>query len=100
MAYEIAGKIVSDRKAVAVPGTAEKLVANSTHCFMVIVSADMGNTNPVVIGNSAVVAAEGSQKGIILIPGNPPIPILIDDVSKIYVDAITAGDAVCFTYFL
>ena len=99
MAYEIALRIVAGRKAVGTPGIAEKFVAVSTYCYRIDVCADIGNTNPVVIGGSDVVAASGSQKGIILIPGNPPITILIDDVSKVYVDAITAADAVCFTYY-
>lgn len=99
MAYEIASKIVSGRKAVSNAGTAEQLLSTVTHCYRVDVSADLGNTNPVVLGGSTVVAAEGSQKGIVLIPGNAPRTILIDDVSKIYVDSITDGDAVCFNYY-
>lgn len=100
MAYEIARSVVSGRKAVAAAGTAEQLVSTSTHCFMIIVCADLGNSNPVVIGNSSVVAAEGSQVGTVLVPGNPPLLLLIDDVNKIYVDAITNNDAVCYTYFV
>ena len=99
MAYEIAGKIVSGRKAVASAGTAVQLTTTSTHCFMVIVSADLGNTNPVVIGGSDVVAVSGSQKGIVLVPGNNPVMIVIDDVNKIYVDSQSDGDAVCYAYF-
>ena len=99
MAYEIAQKIVSGRKAVTTAGVAEKIVAAVTYCYRVDLSADLGNTNPVVIGNSSVVAADSSQRGIVLVPGNPPITILIDDVSKIYVDAQTDGDAVCFNYY-
>lgn len=99
MAYEIARTIVSGRKAVTAAGTAEKLVATATYCYRVDLSADLGNTNPVVVGGSDVVAASGSQKGVVLIPGNDPITILIDDVSKIYVDSQTNSDAVCFTYF-
>ena len=99
MAYEIGKRIVSGRKAVTAAGTAEKLKATSTSCFMVLVSADLGNTNPVVVGDANVVAASGSQNGAVLVPGNPPSMFIIDDVSKIYVDAQTNGDAVCFVYF-
>lgn len=100
MAYEIGKTIVSGRKSVTTPGVAEKLVATSTYCFMLIVSADLGNTNPVVVGGSETLAAGGSQKGIVLVPGNNPVTIVVNDVSKVYVDAQTASDAVCFTYFV
>jgi len=100
MAYEIAGRIVSGRKAVTVAGTAEKIVADATHCYRIDINADMGNSDPVVIGSSNVVAAAGTQAGITLIPGNDPKTILINDASKIWVDAITAGDAVCFVYYV
>lgn len=91
--------VVSGRKAVASAATAEKLVAATTACKRVSVAADLGNTNPVVVGGSTVVAANGSQNGIILVPGNAPVDIAIDDVSKLYVDAQTNGDAVCFVYY-
>ena len=98
MAYEIANTIVSGRKAVSA-GVAEKLVATVTPCYRVDLSADLGNDNPVVIGGSTVVAASDAQKGIVLIPGNAPVTILTNDASKIYVDAQTNGDAVCFNYY-
>ena len=99
MAYEIAGRIVSGRKAVASAGTAEKIVADKTDCFMVMISADLSNANPVVVGNADTVAALGLQKGVVLTPGNPPVTFLVQDVSSVYVDSIADGDAVCFVYF-
>lgn len=99
MAYEIASKIVSGRKVVDTPGTAVKLVDDTTYCYRVDISADLGNKDAVVVGSEDVVAARGSQKGIVLILGNDARTILIDDVSKIYVDAISAGDAVTFNYY-
>jgi len=99
MAYEIASRIESGRKAVSTAGVAEKIIAASTHCFMVLISADLGNTGPVVVGNADVVAAAGSQKGVVLTPGNPPVMFLVRDVSSIYADSQNDGDAVCFVYF-
>lgn len=99
MSYEIGKKIGTGRKAVAVAGTPEPLVDHSIQCFMVLVSADLGNTSPVVVGNNQIVATPGSQKGVVLVPGNPPASFIIDDISKVYVDAQTSGDAVCFVYF-
>jgi len=100
MAYEIASRIESGRKAVAHAGTAEKLVADKTGCFMILLSADLGNTSPLVVGNADVVAANGSQKGVVLTPGNPPAMFLVRDVSSVYVDSQNDGDAVCFVYFV
>jgi len=94
-----AAAITSGRKAIATAGTRERLVANSTPCFRVDVYADLGNTNPVVIGGSGVIAASGSQEGIVLIPGNDPVTIYIDDVTKLWADVQTNGDAVCFNYY-
>lgn len=99
MAYEIGKNIGVGRKVVTTAGTPVPLVDNSIQCFMVLISADLGNASPVVVGNSQIVAASGSQKGVVLVPGNPPTQFIIDDVSKIYVDAQTDGDAVCFVYF-
>lgn len=99
MAYETASRIVSGRKTVAVAGTAEKIIATATGCFKVLLSADLANTSPLVIGDSSVIAALDSQQGVVLTPGNPPVEFNVRDVSTIYVNAITNGDSVCFVYF-
>lgn len=96
---EYARKIVAGRKAITTPGTPEKLSNVSIECFMVWLSADIGNTNPVVVGDANIVATPGSQKGVVLVPGNPPVMFLVRDLSNIYMDGQTAGDAVCFVYF-
>lgn len=98
MAYEIARTIVSGRKSTNV-ATPVAIVSSNIQCFMVLLTADGGNASPIVIGNADVVAANGSQKGVVLTPGNPPIMFLIKDVSSIYLDVQTNGDAVCFVYF-
>ena len=99
MAYEIARSITSGRRAVTLAGTAEQLVSTSTSCYRVDISADLGNVTPIVTGGSNVVAANGSQVGVVLTPGNPPLTLLVDDVSKVYIDAQTDGDAACFVYY-
>lgn len=91
--------IATGRKAVTTAGTSLPLVGVSTTCTEVILCADLGNTNPVVVGDASVVAASGSQRGIVLIPGNDPVKIQIDNLNKLYVDSQTNGDAVSFTYF-
>lgn len=94
-----ASNLVTGRKAVTAAGTAERIVATSTPCFRVDVGADLNNSNPVVVGDSGVVAAAGSMEGTILMPGNAPHVILIDDLYKLYVDSQTNNDAVVFTYY-
>jgi hypothetical protein len=99
MAYEIARKIVSGRKAVSSAGSAEQITTDNIQCFLVLISADLGNSNPVVVGDANVVAANDSQQGVVLTPGNPPLAFQVRDVSQIYVDVQTNNDAVCFVYF-
>ena len=99
MAFEIARKIVSGRKAVAALGVAEKLVATATQCFEVDVCADTGNTKAIVVGALNIVAIPGSQVGSILLPGEV-VKMHVDDVNKIWVNAQVNGEAVCYTYYV
>lgn len=99
MAFEIAKRLLTGNKAIAIPGTAEKLLAGATACFRVDVCADVSNVYAVVVGDANVVAAAGTQRGTILLPGEV-VSMYIDDVSKIYADAIGAGERVCFTYYV
>lgn len=92
------GTPVGGRKSVTAAGTAERIVASSTPCSQVTLNADLGNTNPIVVGGSDVDATADSQNGIILIPGNNPVTISVSDLYDIYVDAQTNGDSVCFMY--
>lgn len=93
-----AGKIVSGTKAIGTAGTAVQVVTASTPCIVVFVAADLGNTNPIVVGDSSVDASSGSMQGIILVPGNASIPIHIDNLNKLWVDSQTSGDDLCFAY--
>ena len=99
MAYEIANQIISGRKATNA-GSAVALSATNIFCYRIDISADLGNTSPVVVGGSGVVAALGSQEGVVLTPGNPVYTILTNNVAKVYLDVVTNGDAVCFTYYV
>jgi len=95
---DIHANITSGRKAVTTAGARERVVAVSTPCKEVWLAADTGNTDVVVIGGADVVAAGGSQKGVVLFAGNPPIKMYIDNVYKLYIDAVSNGDAVIFNY--
>ena len=92
------GTITPFSKAVTTAGTAVQITASSTPCHTVIISADFGNEDEVVIGNSAVVALRDSQHGIPLFGGNTPLVLAVSDLSLLWVDAVTSGDRVCGVY--
>lgn len=57
------------------------------------------NTNAVVIGGSGVVAAAATRNGVPLVPTSPPLVLEdIDDLSDLWVDAITAAEGLSFLY--
>lgn len=91
--------IADGRKTVTSAGTAEKLIASSTPCSKVIIMALVSNTDIVVVGASTVVAANGTRRGIALIALSS-IEIQINDVSKIYLDAVVSGEGVSFIYLV
>ena len=96
-----ASSVVSTRKAITTSGTPEALVGTATPCFLVLVSADLENTvGPMVVGDSTIDATGAAQSGVVIVPGNDPVPFYVNDVSLLYADAQTNGDAVCFTYFV
>ena len=93
-----AASVTSGARASITPATAIQLIVASTPCKQVIVSADLGNTNPIVVGGTTAVATSGSMVGAVLVPGNDPVNFAIDNVNKLYFDVQTSGDRICFTY--
>lgn len=92
--------IVPGRKAITGAGTATPLSATSIMCRGVMVCADPGAGQMISVGDSTVAAGTGSWKGVILFPGNPPLFVPTDDVSKVYFNSDSAGAVACFTYFV
>lgn len=86
------------RKTVTVAGTPERLVASNTPCKKVEVQALPGNTNNIAIGASTVDAAAGAERGIV-IPPTGYATLYIEDLYALYVDAVTSGEGVSFTYY-
>jgi len=99
MAFEIAKRIVSGRKAIAAAGTPEQLVAADTECFEVDVCSDTGNTDAIVVGASNVKATPGSQIGTVLLPGMN-VKMHVKNVNLIWADAKVAGEVICYTYYV
>lgn len=85
------------RKTVAAAATAEALVASPTACAWVIITAETDNTNPVTWGGENVVGALATREGTPLSAGDSAV-IPVDDVSKVYIDVVTSGEGVTFTY--
>ena len=101
MAFEIARKIVSGRKAIAAAGTPEQLSADNIECFEVDVCASTKNTDVVVVGASNVHASDAAdaQLGTILLPGMN-IKMHVKNLNLIWADAKVNGEVICYTYYV
>ena len=86
--------IVAGAKTVTTAGTAERLLASTTACKKIIMTAEDDNTGKIFYGGSSV----SSSVGDYLFPAQK-ITIEIDDVYEVYIDAEQDGDGVKFTYF-
>lgn len=85
------------RKTVTTPGTAEALVSSNTICRKVTIMAELDNTDYVVVGDSTVVAALGTRRGIPLSAGMS-ITLEVQDLITLYIDAVIATEGVTYLY--
>ena len=90
------GFVGDGRKTVTTPGTAVALAA-STPVKEVTCSAELDNTDVVVVGGSTVIAALATRRGTPLYPGDS-ITLVVDDLAIVYIDAVVATEGVTFTY--
>ena len=90
--------IAQGTKVVTDAGTPEALAASATPCKRVDVQALHTNTDMVVVGGAGVIAAVGTRTGIALAAGQT-YSFSIDDLSKVYIDAVVDAEGVSFTYF-
>ncbi len=90
--------IADGRKVVASAGTAERLASANTPCRKVEITAELDNTDYVVIGASTVVASIGTRRGTPLSAGQT-ITMYITDLYPVYIDAVVSGEGVTYTYF-
>ena len=91
-----ANTVGDGRKTVTTAGTAEQFTAQA--CKYVIIVGLPGNTNGVVIGGSTVVAATGTRRGVVLYAEQSQ-RFDITNMNLLYIDSITNGEGVAFTYF-
>ena len=95
--------ITSDRKVVAVIGTAERLSDTQLLCDVVIISAETDNTGLITVGGSATVGALATRKGnaITAASGRPMIFIAPEgkkiNLRDIWLDTTVNGDGVTYT---
>lgn len=88
--------MVSGRKTISVTGTAVALAASTT-CKRIIITALVGNSAQLYVGDSSVEDTSGSETGTALLPLNS-MDIPIDNLSKVYING-TSGDGVSYTYY-
>lgn len=94
-AGDVAATLTDGRQTVGTPGTAVALRA-SLACKWVTVTALLTNTTQVNVGGSGALATAGGSTGTPLSAGGA-ITIPVDNASKVFVDARTAGEGVSFT---
>lgn len=85
------------RKTVAAAGTAERLVAAETAARKVTITAELDNTDYVVVGGSTVVAALATRQGHPLSAGSS-ITLWVHNLYEIYLDAVVNGEGVTYIY--
>ena len=93
-AGDVAGTLTNGRKTVTTPGTAVALSASAA-CAWVSVTALPSNGDVVAVGGSGVLATVGSETGLLLGPG-ASVTVPTNNVSKVFVDAVVAGNGVSF----
>jgi len=86
-------------KACGTAGTRIQLSGTATACQAVIVTAKLSNTSTVVIGGIGVVASTATQQGTPLLAGDS-VTLWVDNLTDIYLDALTTGEAVVYTYMV
>ena len=92
-----ARQVGEGRKVVAATGTAVVLESTEHIVEVVTIQSELNNTGVVVVGGAGVIAAEATREGVGLYPGDSVV--LRDvDLNKVYIDAITNGDGVTFTF--
>jgi len=86
------------RQVVAEAGTRVQLSSTSTKVSKVVVSAIPTNANYITVGGSTVVAAAGTETGKVLYPGDSET-FFVDNLTKIYIDAVVSGNGCTYIYY-
>jgi hypothetical protein len=84
------------RKVIATAGSAEAL-STDTDVKEVTITAELDNTDVVVIGSSTVVAALLTRRGTPLFPGDS-VSIETDNLNELFVDVMVNGEGITYQY--
>lgn len=95
---DIFATIKSGRQTVTTAGTRVQLSTSSVPVKRVVITAETDNTNPVTVGGSDVIGALATRIGIPLTAGSS-ITVRANDLSNIWLDAITNTEGVTFVYY-
>lgn len=91
------GNTRDGRKVVTTAGTAVRLVSTNTRCSKVTIMAEVDNTGYIVVGDSTVIAAIATRRGIPLSAGGS-ITLTVEDLYQVWIDAEVSSDGVTFIY--
>ena len=93
------GKIVDGVTSIATSATAVQITTTPTVIGGVWLAVDLqGSGGSIVVGTSTVVAREGSQRGIVLLPGNPSVFLPVNDLSLVWAASQQGGSKLCYAY--
>lgn len=90
-------KLQSGNGTVPTAGTAVQVNPVSTPCASLTITANEGNTGELCYGGSNVVAAANGRIGTPLVQGQS-VTLAIDDLSKVYLDAVNSGDGFSYSW--
>lgn len=96
--HEEYANIRDGRQVVTTGGTRVQFSATNVRMGRIRITALSTNTNPVVVGSSTVVAAAGTRRGAPLAAGET-VDMYIQDLSDLWLDAVTSGEGVSYAYF-
>jgi hypothetical protein len=82
---------------VTTAGTRQQL-ASPAPCAKVFITAREDNSDNIVVGGVTVVAALGATRSGNVLSPNQSMTVEIDDLSKIWLDAVVSGEGVTFSY--
>lgn len=88
-----ASSLLGGNKVVTAAGTQERLVASSTPCAWVVITAAPANTGKITIGDSSVDATADAENGVTLEAG-ASFTVPINDATNVWLDATVSGDEV------
>ena len=98
-AEELYTVIGDGRQTVATAGTRVRLSTSSVACSRVVIVAETDNTNPVTVGGDTVVGALATRRGVPLSAGDS-ITVKTDNLNRVWLDSVTNGEGVTYTYYI